>query len=367
MDYTGLVKAISELHNVPKMDKEYELYYDETNNSRIFRLTDEGFNFNEKAYFLLGGLAFEKGKRPSKESLESLVEKLRVQQNSTEIKFKHIQQKAKVFLELISKKRTKDFIEWLYDNKCWVHYSYRDNFYYSIVDIIDSLEKSSFGGFEFNRELKSTLYDCIAKDKDWFIQLMIYFDYPNVKDHNQFIDEMLKWFERINPDGYDFNIEYLRQSMNSHRKDILIFLEGNKDRVMIENYADIYRNSILTFYNSFHVFDEELEIQKSLDKDTIEVFGKKVSYEFVKSENSIFVQLSDLIIGVLRMWMAFLESHSIFELKELFSNLTIAQKQTTIQFQSLMYNSLLESFGFKHGSGSNQFEEKINYFMEYNF
>ncbi|EIP8269271.1 hypothetical protein LT234_002618, partial [Enterococcus faecalis] len=169
MDYTKVVKAISELHNVPKMDKEYELYYDETNNSRVFRLTDDGFNFNEKAYFILGGLAFEKGKYPSEDSLKNLIEKLKVQQNSMEIKFKHIQQKAKVFLELISKKRVRDFIEWLYDNKCWIHYSYRDNFYYSIVDIVDSLEESSFGGFEFNRELKSTLYDWITKDKDWFI------------------------------------------------------------------------------------------------------------------------------------------------------------------------------------------------------
>ncbi|ELI6299578.1 TPA: DUF3800 domain-containing protein [Enterococcus faecalis] len=367
MDYTKVVKAISELHNVPKMDKEYELYYDETNNSRVFRLTDDGFNFNEKAYFILGGLAFEKGKYPSEDSLKNLIEKLKVQQNSMEIKFKHIQQKAKVFLELISKKRVRDFIEWLYDNKCWIHYSYRDNFYYSIVDIVDSLEESSFGGFEFNRELKSTLYDWITKDKDWFIHFMIYFDYPNIKDHNQFIDEILNWFERINPDGYNFDIEYLRQSMKSHRKDILIFLEGNTDRVMIENYADIYRNSILTFYNSIHVFDEELEIQKILNKNTIEVFGKKVSYEFVKSDNSVFVQLSDLTVGILRMWMVFLESHTIFELNELFLNLSDAQKQTIIQFQSLMYNSLLESFGFKHGSGSNQFEDKINYFMEYNF
>ncbi|MFR2552602.1 MAG: DUF3800 domain-containing protein [Clostridioides difficile] len=367
MDYTKIVTAISDLHGVPNMNKEYELYYDETNNARVFRLKDGGFNFDEKAYFILGGLAFEKEKHPNTESLKKLRNKLNVHQNSSEIKFKHIQQKAKVFLELLSKRRVQDFIEWLYDNKCWIHYSYRDNFYYSIVDIVDSLEESFFGGFDFNRELKSTLYDCITKDKDWFIHLMIYFDYPNIKDHKQFIDEVLNWFERINPDGHNLDIEYLRQSMESHKEDILIFLEGNTDRVMIENYADIYRNSILTFHNSIHVFDEELEIQKSLDKDIIEVFEKKISYEFVKSDNSVFVQLSDLTVGILRMWMGFLESHSILELKELFLNLTAAQKKTIIQFQSLLYNSLLESFGFKHGSGSNQFEEKINYFMEYNF
>ncbi|RDX01470.1 DUF3800 domain-containing protein [Listeria kieliensis] len=367
MNYTKYVEAISKLHGVPKMDKEYELYYDETNNARIFRLTDDGFNFNEKAYFILGGLAFEKGKHPSKESLKRLIGKLEIQQNSTEIKFKHIQQKAKVFLELISRNHVRIFIEWLYDNKCWIHYSYRDNFYYSIVDIVDSLEESSYFGIEFSRELKSALYSYIDKDKDWFVQLLIYFDYPNVKNHGQFIDQILNWFEKIDPDRYDSNIEYLRQCLKSHRKDILIFLKGNKDRVMIKNYADIYRNSILTFYNATHVFDEELEIQKILDVDIIEVFGKNISYEFIKSDSSIFVQLSDLTIGILRVWMGFLESHSICELKELFSNLSATQVQTMKQFQAVMCGSLWENFGFKHGSGSNQFEEKINCFMEYDF
>lgn len=367
MDYTKLVKCISELHCVPKMNKEYKLYYDETNNSRIFRLTEDGFNFDEKTYFILGGLAFDNESRPSRESLKKLIEKLSVQQNSKEIKFKHIQQKAKVFLELISKKRVRDFIEWMHDNKCWVHYSYRDNFYYSIVDIVDSLGEPFAKGLDFNRELKNTLYSYIDRDKEWFIQLMIYFDYPNIKKHSQFIDEILSWYKKINPDGSDFYIEYLRQTMKSHRKDILVFLEGNTDRILIENYMDIYRNSIITFYNATHVFDEELEIQKSLDEDTIEVFGKNVSYEFVKSDNSIFVQLSDLTMGILRMWMGFLESHSMQELKELFLKLTVPQKKTITQFQSLMNNSLIENFGFKHGSGSNIFEAKINYFMKYKF
>ena len=62
MDYTGMIENIASLHNIPNMDKEYVLYYDETNNARVFKLTEEGFNFDEHAYFILGGLAFEKGK-----------------------------------------------------------------------------------------------------------------------------------------------------------------------------------------------------------------------------------------------------------------------------------------------------------------
>ena len=38
MDYSLLATQIRMLHKVPNMDKKYCLYYDETNNSRDFRL-----------------------------------------------------------------------------------------------------------------------------------------------------------------------------------------------------------------------------------------------------------------------------------------------------------------------------------------
>ncbi len=365
MDYSEIVKAISELHGVPNMDKEYELFYDETNNSRIFKLTEDGFNYDEKAYFILGGIVFNKSSEPNKESIDNMLERLQVPQNSSEVKFKHIKQKANGFIDLISKSRVKELIAWLYENNLWIHYSYRDNFYYSIVDIIDSLPESTFGGMEFNRDLKNSLFNYIEGDKEWFLQYLKYFDYPNVKNHEQFIDVLLNWIENINPDRGDFNIEYLRQSLNTHREEVLVFLSDNLDGILIQDYSDIYINSILTYYNSNHTFDEELEIQKKIEGTSIEVFGKEASYKFIDSESSIFVQISDLVVGILRMWMAFLENSSILELKIILSSLSEIQRKTLKVFQVILNNSLFESFGFKHGSGSIHFDEKINFFMEY--
>lgn len=59
MDYSEIRKIAIELGDLSKekMDKNYQMYYDETNNPRLFRITEEGFNFSEKAYFILGGLA----------------------------------------------------------------------------------------------------------------------------------------------------------------------------------------------------------------------------------------------------------------------------------------------------------------------
>ena len=369
MDYTMMVEVISDLHSVSNMDKEYTLFYDETNNARVFRLKDNNFNFDESAYFILGGLAFEKEKLPSQDNIEKLFIDLRVNKSTNEIKFKHIQQGAKNFISLMSKSGVQKFIKWLYKNNYWIHYSYQDNFYFSIVDIVDSLEESAFGGFEFSRSLKNTLYKYLNRGKEWFIQLMIYFNYPNIKEHKGFVNEIINWIESIHATNEvdEFHLEYLRQSIKSYKDKSLVFLEGNIDNVLIQNFKGIYDNAIFTFYNSEHIFDEEPEIQKQFVKNSVEVFGKKAKYHFVSSSDSKLVQLSDLTVGVLRLWMAFLEKYSLSEVKDLLSNLNDAQKQTMGQLQTIMLNSMKESFGFKHGIGSNIFEEKINYFLEYDF
>ena len=225
MDYTGMIENIASLHNIPNMDKEYVLYYDETNNARVFKLTEEGFNFDEHAYFILGGLAFEKEKILQQSITDELVDNLKLQSNMREIKFKHIQQKSKNFIELLSKPKFKIFVEWLEKNNCWIHYTYLDNFYFSIVDIIDMLPESAIGGLNFSRDLKNSLYYYIKKDKDWFVNFMKYFEYPNVTNQEQFINELLSWIERFNPTIEDFNMEYIRQSLKAHKKEDLILLK----------------------------------------------------------------------------------------------------------------------------------------------
>ena len=87
---------------------------------------------------------------------------------------------------------------------------------------------------------------------------MKYFEYPNVTNQEQFINELLSWIERFNPTIEDFNMEYIRQSLKAHKKEDLILLTSNKAGVMIENYHSVYANSdIVSYYNSEHIFDEE--------------------------------------------------------------------------------------------------------------
>jgi hypothetical protein len=367
MDYTILYNYIAETGQITNMNEGFALYYDETNNLRTFKLTDDGFNYDERAFFVLGGMAFIKGAEPSKEEIEELFIELQLQSSAVEIKFKHIQQKSKDFLELLSKPKVKTFLNWLYHKQYAIHYSYIDNFYYTIVDIVDSMEESAYGGFELNRSLKDSLYSLIKEHQDWFVHLLIEVDYPNVKNHKRFVEELADWISTVNIED-DFNLEYLRQSLKSYRKKQLVFLEDNEDRIAIPDYSGFYSNAIITFPNSLHIFDHELRVEALISDNPIELFGAKVgNYKFVDSKDCYLIQISDLVVGILRMWMSFLEMNDIMSLYQTYNSIQSEIKPVITQFQQILINSLEVSTGFKHGIASNDFELKINSFLEYNF
>lgn len=167
------------------------MYYDETNNPRTFRLTDDGFNVNEHEFFILGEIGFEPDKFVSDEDIDELFTGFQLQGSITEVKFKHIRQNAQDFLSLLSKPRVTTLIEWIYEKQYPIHYSYVDNFYFTIVDIVDSMKESWFGGPDLNRELKNRLYSLIKEDQDWFVSLLIELDYPNIKNHKKFVGKIV--------------------------------------------------------------------------------------------------------------------------------------------------------------------------------
>ncbi|MFJ8458890.1 DUF3800 domain-containing protein [Lysinibacillus xylanilyticus] len=365
MDYSQIYDFIAS-GGVTNLDKKYILYYDETNNPRTFRLTDDGFNVNEHEFFILGGIGFEADKSASGDDIDELFSKFLLQGNTTEVKFKHIRQNAQDFLSLLSKPRVTALIEWLHEKQYSIHYSYVDNFYYTIVDIVDSMKESWIGGLDFNRNLKNSLYSLIKEDQDWFVSLLIEIDYPNIKNHKKFVEKIVEWIWSLNIDD-DFYLEYLRQSLKSYRDEQLVFLEDNEDRVAISNYSSFYTNSIVTYPNADHILDHELFVEEILNAYPIELGHKSINYKFVDSKDERLVQVSDLIVGVLRYWMTFLESVNIQNLSEILNGVSELQKVKLKKFQEILLHSLNISTGFKHGVGSNEFESKVSFFLEYDF
>ncbi len=65
------------------MDNEYTFFYDETNNSRLFRITETDFNVSKDEDFVLGGLVYE-GKHKAFD-MEKLLQSLRLQPTMKEV------------------------------------------------------------------------------------------------------------------------------------------------------------------------------------------------------------------------------------------------------------------------------------------
>ncbi len=253
LDYKINYEFIKENGNVTNMDEPYMLFYDETNNPRTFRLTKTGFNVNESEYFILGGVGFKTVIDADAAPVDKLFHDLRLQSNASEIKFKHIQQNAKDFFSLMTKPKVRCFLDWLASiDSAFIHYSFVDNFYYAIVDIVDSTEEYWFMGPEFNRELKDRLYSLIKGYKDWFIDLLIEVDYPNIKNHQYFITQVVEWLWTVNI-SEDFHLEYLRQSLKSYR---------NKGLVIANEVATMlgYVNPRKAVYD--HVDEEDKGVTK---------------------------------------------------------------------------------------------------------
>lgn len=86
MDYAINYDFIKETGTVTNIDAPYMLFYDETNNPRTFRLTETGFNVNEKEYFILGGVGFKTIMDADAAPVERMFYDLRLQSNGVSIK-----------------------------------------------------------------------------------------------------------------------------------------------------------------------------------------------------------------------------------------------------------------------------------------
>ena len=98
----------------------------------------------------------------------------------------------------------------------------------------------------------------------------------------------------------------------------LPFIQDNEPNMLIKEYYLFYLERCEIFSKSLHIFDEEKAVEKNLSNIQLYEHGKILNhYKFVKSHENIFVQISDMIAGLLRRLFIFLDEKSIGEIKSL--------------------------------------------------
>ena len=96
--------------------------------------------------------------------------------------------------------------------------------------------------------------------------------------------------------------------------------------MLIQEYYIFYTERCEIFSKSHHIFDEELTVQKQMSN--LELYENDIhlsNWQFVKSHENIYVQVSDLIAGLLRKLFLFLDENPLTDIISIAMKLKDAQ------------------------------------------
>lgn len=297
VDYTDIKKIMMESSS---FDGKYNFYYDETNNIRSLSVREHGFNSEITKDFVLGGIVTKPDF--SIEKLESLILTLNFQPNMSEIKLKNMMASGN-FFECMKSDRVSKLLKWLCDSDVFIHFHALNLLHYSLADIVDSFldERAIY----YSSQVKTIITELAFSDLDNIIDLLYKYQFPNLNKENidNFRTDFVFWLKNllIESNDQEFYIQLLIQSMKiKSNNDKLIFLFDNTPNKLIDSFFELYVSKVFLFSNSFHLFDEEPQIENQFENTEIIVDGiRLINYDFSDSRDSIFLQISDVIAGLI--------------------------------------------------------------------
>ena len=322
-----------------------KLYYDETNNFRKFYLKEDGWNCEAlNLFYVLGGLAIEKGQVVD---VNTLLTKLQFQKGIKEIKFKNMVLNAKNFPEILSSNRIDAFLSWLLDNNVKTHYQVMNFIFFALSDIVDAAMEQYLAIYDKDMVLllKSALYEIVKQDIDHFVKVLFTYGYPDVTDTKGFMNEFLPYIEdyliKVDNESEAFFVAYLLQIIKAAaRQDNLAILHNAKSNIIFEDLSSAYLMEGCRFPNAELIFDQEPNVEQR-------VTAKGSNVLFVDSKDNIFVQLSDVTVGLISKYYNFLEEAE--DITKSVNNLTAIQinvlRKLVLQLvKSVQYNQLFDSY-----------------------
>lgn len=336
----------------------YTMYYDESNNCLKFKFKDENgdLNVDYTEDYVLAGVAFEGTEPPV--DIDAVFSKLQLQKSITDIKLKHLIGKVPEgthkFLHTLNSVKVESVLsDLLAVDNLFIHWSAINLLYYALVDIVDSV----LSVMVYHNEIKNVLFKYAKRDEDYILPLLAQYKYPNI-DPSKIKDycfAMVEWIESIVPDDVEdeFLLEFLRQELKvSGKKENLPFLIDNEDHVLIDGFAADYMSRMGIFQGSIHIFDEISEVQEVLDETPISgqyLFNRAV-YRFEKSHDSKWLQLCDIVAGIMASFFTFANRITVEEFVPIIGILNEQQKRNLALLHRLMKKSTDKNMFFAQKS-----------------
>lgn len=346
-------------------EEKLNFYYDESNNCRKFWIDSDKntFNYDYRADFVLAGVASEDDNQIPFERLKAV---FNLQKNVTELKSKSLF-KGKDFFQCMQMSQVTSLWNLIDEYNLYIHYSHVNNFFYTIVEILDSItdpqEISEFG-FDYFL-LKTTFYNMLFPRAKEVSQIMLEYEYPDIKTESiqSFCKALIDVIDEDHKDRPDekFIIGALKRASKGNE---LLFIQNNDAFIMQEDYSIFYVDMILKFSKSKHYFDEEKFIYDKI-VDTIMKFNPLASnYEFIDSKTNTMIQLSDLIAGILGRMFLYINSVSEKEIRNTVKGLSDIQLVNCAELNRFRTKSDIRNKGLLHSTTAIGILERLNYLFK---
>tara|TARA_R110000765_G_scaffold425778_1_gene539569 strand:+ start:3657 stop:4769 length:1113 start_codon:yes stop_codon:yes gene_type:complete len=330
------------LHNgLQNIDDIYTFYYDETNNIRKLYLSDFGLNVEQEDNFVLAGIV-HKGTHHNSD-FASLFDTLKLQKTAKELKLKHVAKGS--FIDMLKSRKLNQILDWLSVNGFYIHYFNLNIVYWSVIDIIDSIiSEAENSTFIINHlQLKGDFYEVITSTKVDFLRELNHFNYPDVKQDkfHAFCNWMIS-LVRTHSDMLANHRANMLQNLfeEALTLDDLPFISGGHGKELIDNFLIFYLQKLYIFKNSWHIFDEEEQIQNLIEGISWTDNGNPLkNYEFVKSHDNSAVQISDVIAGFLGKYFTYLKNVNSNQLRVDVASLDEQQVNTFVALKRLIDHS----------------------------
>lgn len=159
-------------------DEKLNLFYDETNNIKVFKLLLNKFNNDCNRNFVLGGIALQN--RISEQDVIELRNKLYLQKSQEEFKFRDVC--SGPFVQSLSSKRLGIIFDFLQEKNVFIHYVTVNFLFYALADIVDSAEIAEFCSQTADIALlKTTLSRSCKRNIPKLLDVLNTYEYPNVR------------------------------------------------------------------------------------------------------------------------------------------------------------------------------------------
>lgn len=368
IDVNELREPIILKYGLQNIDNIYTFYYDETNNMRALKVTENGLNIGEQPIcFALGGVV-HKGGTDYDIEFNKLHSVLQLQKSTKEIKLSHLAKGD--FFQILESKKIEIFFEWLLENNLMIHFYVMDVIYWSVVDIVDTIIYQSFqeklAGYHVL--LKNDLYKILRKNLTQTLIIFKRYSYPKLckEDFFNFASELKVLLEYNRNLLEDFSFYILKGLLEGAMKVKSTLLFKNEEpNILIKDFISFYITKIYLFKNSLHVLDKENIIEDGFDKIAFYDKDKIIrNYQFVDSKNEICIQISDIIIGILGKCFTFLNAKKIEDIIIFLTKLSLVQRKNLSNLKRLIDRSITQNAAFAHYVISAEDEKKASLLLE---